>query len=53
MGISLVTASRNLIQIIFVGLIRELQGGLVGTKFKGDSKVTMRKKDLTSSIPTM
>ena len=32
------------------GLIRELQGGLVGTKFKGYSKVTMRiKKDLTSS----
>ena len=32
------------------GLIRELQGGLVGTKFKGYSKVTMGiKKDLTSS----
>ena len=32
------------------GLIRELQWGLVGTKFKGYSKVTMGiKKDLTSS----
>ena len=32
------------------GLEMELQRGLVGTKFKGYSKVTMRiKKDLTSS----